>query len=81
MDGDYFDVFNNCFNIHIRISEERLEPGSRDSSICFIIAAIDVLLSVANFCRMSKNSGSIDILVWCPDKDTDIFRILNLARH
>ena len=81
MDYNYFDVFNNCFNIHIRISEERLESDFLDSSIDFIIDATEVFFSLAIFCNTSKNSGSKEMLVWCPDKDTDIFRILNFSDH
>ena len=66
---------NNSFSIHIRVSEERLVSGFRDSSILLIIAATEVLRWVAIFCNTSKNSFSSEILVWWPDKDTDIFFI------
>ena len=76
MDGIYFVVFNICFNIHIRISEERLDLADRVSSIFFIVDATDVLRSFAICLRISMNSRSMETLVWWPDKDTEILFIL-----
>ena len=44
-------------------------------SISLIIAATDMPRAVAMRFNTSMNSGSRVILVWCPDKDTDIFFI------
>ena len=64
------------FKIQTRIADDRLELSVRDLSISHIIDAIDVLLSLAIRCNSAINSGSSDMLVWCPDKDTDIFFII-----
>ena len=48
MGCDYFDVFNSCFNIHIRISEERLESGNLCSSMFFTMDANDNTFYAAN---------------------------------
>jgi hypothetical protein len=57
--------------MYTRIAAERLESGARPSSICFTIAAIDKLSAAAIFFNVLINSDSSEILVWCPDKDTD----------
>lgn len=62
-------------NIHTRIADERFVFGARFSSMVDIIDAIDVLRICAMCFNSAINSGSSEILVWCPDKDTDSFFI------
>lgn len=58
------------------MAADKFVSGVRLSSICSIIDATDLFCICAKSCNASINSGSSDILVWWPDKDTDIFFII-----
>lgn len=60
----------------MRIADDKLSPNFRVLSISAISAATDIRRWVAISRSADINSGSNDILVWCPDKDTDIFVML-----
>lgn len=47
--------------------------GERVASISLIIVATGLPARCANACNASINSGSSVMLVWWPDKDTEIF--------
>lgn len=55
------------------MAEDKFSFGFLVASISDIIDAIDVFLFCAIRCNSAKNSCSSEMLVWCPDKDTDIF--------
>lgn len=64
------------FNTHTRTADDRLVSVARDESISFIMVAIGLPMRFAKVCNASMNSGSRVMLVWWPDKDTDIFFIM-----
>ena len=65
----------SVFNTHTRIADDRFLV-LRFASISAMIDATDVFFIFAIRCNSVINSGSSEMLVWCPDKDTDIFFII-----
>jgi len=59
---------------HTRIADDRFR-APRWLSISDIIDATERPRRAAISRRVSINSASSEMLVWCPDKDTDIFFI------
>lgn len=57
------------------MADDRLVLGFRFASMLAIMDATDLFVFFAMLRNASINSGSSDMLVWCPDKDTDIFFI------
>lgn len=63
----------------MRTADERFVPMPRFSSISSMIFATGFFISLAISCSAMMNSSSSEMLVWCPDKDTDNFFILDFS--
>jgi len=68
-------------NMYERTADERLESEFRFLSMSSIIDATDTLSCLAIWLSAAMKSSSNEILVWCPDKDTDNFFILKTSRN